>query len=135
MELQTILNGLLLLEHNGRTVEKFFRDNEIRKVALYGMGLLGCRVYEHLCRTEIELVCAFDRNADMFREDNDIEILLPEELMHMQNKPGLIVVTSSNYYYEIKEEWEEKSGIDMISIGEIVEYCTVGEDLERVKRK
>lgn len=135
MELLAMINGLLMLEHNGRTIEKFFKDNGIKQIALYGMGMLGCRTYEHLCMTELDILCAFDRQANQFREDNELQILSPEKMLSMQKKPELIVVTSSNFYYDIKEEWEEKSGIDMISIGEIIEYCLVGEDLERVKRK
>ncbi|MBQ8526917.1 MAG: hypothetical protein IJ429_00460 [Lachnospiraceae bacterium] len=135
MDLQAMLNALLLLEHNGRTIDKFFEDNDVKHIALYGMGLLGCRVYEHLCETEVDVLCAFDRDADRFCEENDIKILPPDEMLSLEKKPELIVVTSSNFYYDIKEEWEEKSGIDMISISEILEYCIVGEDLERVKRK
>lgn len=135
MDLQAMLNSLLLLEHNGRTVDRFFRDNDVKHIALYGMGLLGCRVYEHLCESDVEVMCAFDREANRFSEDNDIKILHPDEMLCLEKKPDLIVVTSSNFYYEIKEEWEEKSGIDMISIGEILEYCLVGEDFERVKRE
>jgi len=135
MDLQGMLNRLLLLEHNHMSMERFFVDNQVQKIAIYGMGLLGCRVYEHLKMSNIEILCAFDREAESFREDNELQVLLPEKMLEQEEKPELILVASSNYYYEIKEEWEERAGIDMISVEEVIEYCVVGEELEIVKRK
>ena len=136
MEMFRVAIGLLLLEQNEKTLDAFFEDNEVTRIALYGMGALGCRAYDALLKTKVEVVCAFDRAAQCFSPENELTIYLPKKILAFDDdeKPDLIVVTSQRYYYDIKEEWEDKTDIPMISIGEIVEYCVVGEDLERIKK-
>lgn len=136
MEMFRAAIGLLLLEQNGRTLDPFFEDNEVNRIALYGMGALGCRAYDSLLKTKVEVVCALDKEAHRFSPENELAIYPPHKMLSLEaeRKPDLIVVTSQRYYYDIKEEWENKINIPMISIGEVVEYCIVGEDLEKIKK-
>lgn len=136
MEMFQAAIGLLLLEQNGRTLDSFFEDNDVSRIALYGMGALGCRAYDSLMKSKTEVLCAFDKEAHRFSPENELAIYPPEKILSLtaEEKPDLIVITSQRYYYDIRDEWKDKTDIPMISIGEVVEYCVVGEDLERIKK-
>ena len=41
-----ILNKWLNLNHDGKSLQKYFDDNYIKTVAIYGMGELGKRLYD-----------------------------------------------------------------------------------------
>lgn len=124
-----IINNLLILEHNGRTLQNFFTDQGVKRIAIYGLGTVGARVLEVLDTMDIDVIAGIDKNANKMRM-KDIFIYAPEQIDMIKPIPELIVVTPMEHYYDIKEELKLYTKIDVISIGEIVEYCVVGEPLK-----
>ena len=119
-----VIEGLLVLEQNAGSIGDFFRDNEIDCVVVYGLGRVGVRVLEALKRAGIKVECVVDRDADRITFEG-VKIITPEKIKKAGSdiKAELIVVTPMEHYYDIKEELERYTDKDIISIGEIVEYC------------
>lgn len=56
------------LEHTSR-IRNYLADNAYKKVAIYGMGMLGKLLWKELDRSdEIEVVCCIDSNPDSVKE-------------------------------------------------------------------
>lgn len=121
-----VLKNMLILLQKADGINRFFIDNDINHVAIYGLGCIGQRVYEEVKRCGIAVDFAIDKDADCI-ESEEVRIVKPEELRKCENDTELIIVTPMDYYYEIKESIEEMTEIDVISIGEIIAYCIDGE--------
>lgn len=129
-----VLDGLLLLESENKGVNVFFEHNDVHIVMLYGFGRIGQRVYKELLNAGVEVECVIDRDAP-YLESDGIKFYTPEYLKSGDQKSDLIIVTPMEHYFDIKEELEGYTDIDIISIGEVVEYCIDGEEDLGVKVK
>lgn len=129
-----VVNGLLTLEQNGKTIEEFFVDNDVHNVIIYGLGTVGYRVYEAVKKTDVNIVCAIDQYANEM-EIEGLSVMQKDQLSALDSQADLIIVTPMAYYWDIKSDLERITNIDVISIGEIVEYCVTGENFPQIKWK
>lgn len=115
-----LLANWLKLKREGKSLSKYFEDNYLKNVAIYGLGNLGQEVYYELLKLEnVKVLYGIDKNARNLRIDN-FKILSPNE--HLE-KVDAVIVTPLQYYNEI-EEILDKIGIkNVISIEDIVRYC------------
>lgn len=51
----------LEIKQNGYGLESYFRENGIKDIAIYGMAGLGCRLYDELEESAVEVKCLLDR--------------------------------------------------------------------------
>ncbi len=58
-----IVNKWLKNRNQHISVADYFKNNHYEKIAIYGMGEIGKRLYEELCAEGIEVTAVFDRNA------------------------------------------------------------------------
>ena len=114
-----IFNKWMKLKHEGKSLQKYFDDNRIKTVAVYGLGALGTRLYEDLSKLDVQVAYAIDRNAANIQIDGLKIVTLEEEL----EKVDAIIVTPIQFFYEIEADLEKKSKADIISLEDIVEYC------------
>ncbi len=121
-----ILDNLLILEQSGRGIQEFFSVNQISNVIVYGLGRIGVRVVKSLNNAGINIVCVLDKDAANIDAEG-LEVIEPLDVGDYDDQAELVIVSVSEGYYEIKEELEKKTKVDIISIGEIVEYCKEGE--------
>ena len=72
------MNHWLKLKGQGRSISQYLSERSYNRIAVYGWGELGKRLYEELKTAEIEVVCIIDRCAkpdgktvsvDEFREE------------------------------------------------------------------
>lgn len=109
-----LMNQWLSLKNNGGTVEKYFSENNIRTVALYGMGEVGNRLYEEL-KGKIEVKYAIDKNC--FGQYEELEVKrISDDLQEVD----AVVVTIPFAYEEIMVEISDKFSCPIISIEDIV---------------
>lgn len=115
-----LLANWLKLKREGKSLSKYFEDNYLKNVAIYGLGNLGQEVYYELLKLEnVKVLYGIDKNARNLSIDN-LKILSPNE--HLE-KVDAVIVTPLQYYNEI-EETLDKIGIkNVISIEDIVRYC------------
>lgn len=116
-----ILNRWFCLRQNGGSITSFFKDNLIQRVAIYGMGALGERLYDELKDDGITVAYGIDRiaaskNISGLRIYGSDEIAFPETEM--------IVVTPVQDYWAIVKGLEEKTDAVIMSLGDILDYCT-----------
>ncbi len=115
-----LLANWLKLKREGKSLSKYFEDNYLKNIAIYGLGNLGQEVYYELLNLEnVKVLYGIDKNAKNLNIDN-FKILLPNEPLE---KVDAVIVTPLQYYNEI-EETLNKIGIkNVISIEDIVRYC------------
>lgn len=111
-----MLNQWLILRQKGETLEKYFRDNGFKTIAIYGMGEMGNRLYDELCNTEIEVKYAIDKavGSHFFSELDvrDIDSALDEV--------DAVIVTATFAFDEISEKLENRINCPIISLNDVV---------------
>lgn len=110
------LDRWMTLRDNGISIEQYLKKLNCKKVAIYGLGVIGNHLYEELRRTEIEIV-GIDR-ADIY---NNYQMPI--------YKPGgcfedidLIIVTPSGYK-KIFQELSENYNGEIVSFQQLLSAC------------
>ena len=105
----------------GKKIDKFFTDNMCKKIAIYGMGVIGRQIFSELKGTEVEVICGIDRNEDKIIVDG-LQVINPDYITRIMEVEA-IVVTPIQYYIEIEKMICEKGFKgDIFSIDQVVEY-------------
>lgn len=110
-----ILNQWIVLQHEGKKIEDYFTKKQYSKIAIYGMGEIGNRLYEELKDTEIEVKYAIDKNAGSAYAQLEV-YSLEEEFEDVD----AIIVTTAFAFEEIKEKLEKKISCPIISLEDVV---------------
>lgn len=111
-----ILNHWMDLKKQDKSLAEYFEANHYKTIAIYGMGDLGCHLYEDLKESDIKVLYALDKGifADHVKK---VEIKhLDEELPRVD----AVVVTPVISYAEIKKQLEDKCTCPVISLEDIV---------------
>lgn len=110
-----ILNQWIVLQHEGKKIEQYFINNGYNKIAIYGMGEIGNRLYEELKDSSIEVKYAIDKNAD--NTYSQIEVYTLEDDLE---EVDAIIVTTAFAFVEIKNSLEQKINYPIISLEDVV---------------
>lgn len=114
-----ILSKLCDLYEEGEDIEKFFVDNMISKIAIYGAGNIGKHFYRSLKSSQINVLYFIDQNADG-EACEKVDVYLPEEA---PNIVDAIVVTPVKFFYEIESKLKTfMPDIYIISAETVVNY-------------
>lgn len=70
----------LEIRQNGHFLDEYFRKNHIQTIGIYGMGVLGCRLYDELVNSDIQIKYLMDRNPKGMDKIFKFSILGKEEL-------------------------------------------------------
>lgn len=105
------------LKRKGNKIEEFFVKEGIKNIAIYGMGYMGCNLYDELENTGINISYIIDRDI------NDIKdvtcAVLPNGLL---NKVDAIVITVFNEENEIKLYLEKKCSYKIFLLSQIINW-------------
>ncbi len=110
-----LLNKWLSLKNEGIDIKTYFTQNNIKTIAIYGMGELGDRLYEELLKSNITVKYGIDKNAgSTFSELEvyDLDSELPEV--------DAIVVTAVFAFDDIKEELNNRVDYPVISLESVI---------------
>ncbi len=110
-----MFNQWMILKQEGKSLEKYFRDNGYQSIAIYGMSYLGERLYDELKDSGIEVAYAIDKNADAIYADIDVKKMTDD-----LTKVDAVIVTAVYYFDEIEEELGELIDYPIISLEEIL---------------
>lgn len=105
------------LKQKGYALSAFFEKNNIRIVAIYGMGYIGCDLYDELEGSEINVSYFIDRTICDF--ENVIKVVHPDGVL---DKVDAIVVTVINKEEEIKAYLKKRCSYVILSLYEIVNW-------------
>ena len=110
-----MLNQWLILKQEGRSIVQYFEHKQYKKIAIYGVGEMGNRLYEELRGSGIEIAYAIDKNqtdtywnVEVVKEDAKLE------------RVDAIIVTAIFAYDEIEEEMISKTESPIISLEDII---------------
>lgn len=111
----SMLNQWLALKQQGKTLEKYFIDNNYKTIAIYGMGEMGKRLYDELKDTSIKVKYAIDKEASSIY--SELEVVDKDERFE---EVDAIVITATFAYSEIERELREKINFSIISLDDVV---------------
>lgn len=114
-----ILNKWLCLRQRGQSLLPYFEDNLIKKVAIYGMGALGERLYDELKELSIEVSYAIDRMAED-KEIEGLDICGLDVTNYRQTE--LVIVTPVHDYWGIVDALKDKVQAPIVSLEDVVDY-------------
>lgn len=104
------------LKQEGRSLEEYFLKNGYKKIAVYGMGVLGQRLAKELKASEIEIAYGIDNNRDIAFCDFPV-ISMKEDFLDAD----AIVVTVIKEFDVIREALLEKISSPVIAIEDVLD--------------
>lgn len=111
-----LLNLWMKKNNNCIKMAEYLKGQGISRIAVYGIGELGERLYEELEESGVEIVYAIDSNNN--RVYHQIEVKLPtQNLEDVQ----IIIVTPIAEYKSIKEKLNQVTTCKIVSLKEIVQ--------------
>lgn len=116
-----LLSRILEIKQKGMSLENFFQKNGYKRIAIYGMGFLGQRLYDEFMDSSIEMVGAIDRNSNIKLDKCQIY----QSVHEMKEEPDVVVVTAITYYNEIKEEIQKESSVLVISMEDVINQMEI----------
>ena len=105
---------MLLKEHDISTSE-YFKKNGIKRIAVYGLGMLGTHFVTDLKESEIVIEYGIDGKGDAIKETFPV-FTVNDDLPEVQ----LVVITATYDYVNIKRVLTEKGISRVISLDTVV---------------
>jgi len=97
-------NQWLRAKNSKKSAIEYFKNNDISKIAIYGLGELGTRLYEEIKDSEIEVAYFIDKNADeIYYGIDDIPVVGINDIAS-QESVDAIVVTPIYDFEKIEED-------------------------------
>ena len=90
------------LQNNKENIKDFFEGRGLRRIAIYGMGELGCRLYDVLDSGRCEIPFVIDKNP--FFIQDVLKVINPDDIL-----PSIdaVVITAVKDGIKIKEKYRE----------------------------
>lgn len=114
-KLYMALDQWLQVRQEGKTLVDYFKRQNYKTVAIYGMKELGERLYDELEGSGITVCYVIDKNADSIYAD--VEVVSPDDDLEPVD---VIVVTAIYYFDEIAGALKEKVDYPVVSLEDIL---------------
>ena len=115
IEFYYILIQWMRVHHEGRTLVNYFKNNNYKTVAIYGMKELGEALLSELDGTDVEVKYGIDRDADNLYPG--IDTYTPDEEIE---EVDVIVVCAVHYFDQIEEDMKAKTRAKIVSLEDVV---------------
>ena len=109
------MNQWTNVKQANRNLEEYFLKNELRKIAIYGMGLMGQQLIKELKDSSIETAYGIDRNSDGIVSGIKV-VTMDEELADVD----AVVVTVLKEFDEIRDALTKKLNCSVVAIEDIL---------------
>lgn len=110
-----LLDAWLEVKQLGRSIDKYLLANNISRIAIYGMGIIGERLFRELKSSEVKVIYAIDKNAAEMLYD--IEVVKPDDIIL---DVDAIIVTSNFYFVEIENKIRLKTKAKIVNFEELL---------------
>lgn len=110
-----MLNQWLTLKQEGKSLVEYFKQNDYKTVAIYGMGEMGNRLYDELKGSDIEVKYAVDKEAASTYSE-----LYVKEMDDDFEAVDVMVVTATFAFDDIENEISEKVDFPIVSLEDVV---------------
>lgn len=108
-------NKWISLKEVDKRVSQYFIENQMKSIAVYGLGDVGLNLCEEIVKDGIEVKYAFDGN--LLRYDSLIPIKRPEDTLE---KVDAVVVTIPDEFEAIKNSIQARFSCPIISIDDVI---------------
>lgn len=112
----TILKEWMCLAERGKSISDILKSKNIYTAAIYGMGNLGCRLYDELSAGGIAVPYVIDRNPKFLEEI--VQVKAPEDV---PDGVDAVIVAVSAEEESIVSNYREKHGGCVMGISEILQ--------------
>lgn len=106
----------LTIKEGNKRVGDFLKNCGYKKIAIYGMGMLGRHLLKDLSSNCFEYLYCIDRNADGF--NLSIETFFSEDKLP---EVDLIIVTTVHIYDDIVSMFREKENCKIVSLEALIQ--------------
>lgn len=106
----------MILMERGDTIEQFFKERNIKEIAVYGYGNIGKHLVKQLSDSNINIKYVIDKRKDSIVMDNISCYQLSDNMPTVD----AIVITPICEYTKIKNALNEVTSAEIISIEDIV---------------
>lgn len=110
------LNHLMLLERKIENVKELLHDQNVDKIAIYGVGVVGQKLIDFFSKAKVSICYGIDQNSSNFVKG--LRVLRPEEI---SNDMDMIIVTPEMAFDDIKKKIETKVNIPIVRLSELLE--------------
>ena len=110
-----MMNQWVKVKQEDKNISEYFEENNIKRIAIYGMSYVGERLIEELKVSNIEVAYGIDREAKALNMDVEV-VTLDDDLKEVD----AVVVTAITFYEEIAEKLEKKLKCPVISLEDIL---------------
>ena len=114
------LNSMLTLRERGISIAKYLQKKGYKKIAIYGLGMLGKHLAIELKEDGYSISFGIDQSRNQL--DKNFPVI---SLQDEKREADLIIVTVFYDYINIKEKIREKYSCEIISLKTILDELTV----------
>lgn len=106
----------IAFKNQGRKIEDYLSRRGIKKIAIYGMGMLGNHLIADLENSKIDILYGVDNRKDNIRKKFPV-YCIEDDLP----KVDLVIVSVIHQFMQIYSQLKKKLECDIISLNEILE--------------
>lgn len=115
LEMFLIMNQWVKIKQEGKCLQEYFKKNDYKTIAIYGMSYIGERLLEELKGSSIEVKYGIDKCADGIYLDIDV-VTMDKDLEPVD----VVVVTPIHYFEAIEGELIKKIDCPIISLEDVL---------------
>lgn len=115
IDLFLMMNQWVKVNQEGKKIVSYFEKHGYKRIAIYGMGVVGVTLLNELKKTSIKVVYGIDKDAeDIYAEVNIVT------LDGLLDEVDAVVVTAISYFDEIKKILSRKVACPVVSLEDIL---------------
>lgn len=114
-----LLEKWMVLHEKEISVRKYFAEQGLKNIIIYGMGKMTRHLLEDLKGSDIHIVCVIDRGA--FNMDSPFPVITGETEIP---EADCIIITPVYEAEAIRKKLEIKTSAPIISLSEVIEGCS-----------
>ncbi len=111
-----LFGSWMVLRNKGKMLVEYFKNYNLKDVAICGLGRLGLCLYEELKNSDINVKYAIDNKAESYSYLG-LKVITPEE--HLE-AVDVIVITKFIEYKKIVEDLRKKTSCQIVSLEDVI---------------
>ncbi len=113
---KALYQWIVIQQDHGR-ISDYFKKNNYKSIAIYGMGELGILLLKELDDTDIEIPYVIDQNAGSIAVSSNKKVIMLKEI---QENVDLIVVSVIDKFDAIKADIEKYADVPVVSFEDVL---------------
>ena len=111
-----LFGSWMVLRNKGKMLVEYFKNYNLKDVAICGLGRLGLCLYEELKNSDINVKYAIDNKAESYSYLG-LKVITPEE--HLE-AVDVIVITKFIEYKKIVDDLRKKTSCQIVSLEDVI---------------